>query len=246
MDEKIIVKSEKYNVKKLFKIMIIIGVVFSIILAVIRIAGDYSYRLDLYSDYYEDYLDHQQEYQETHRWCSGYGGELCYRCKKIQGYSSAQEYAADGLFYTFIELVNFIPFAAFALIGGLIYLWLRSYEMTITDKRVYGKVAWGKRVDLPLDSISSTSTIALFKGVAVATSSGKIAFLAVKNSAEIFEKVNALLVERQKAKNEAAPVQPSVPVSSNADELKKFKDLVDSGIITQEEFDAKKKELLGL
>ena len=33
---------------------------------------------------------------------------------------------------------------------------------------------------------------------------------------------------------------------SNADELKKYKDLLDSGIITQEEFDVKKKQLLGL
>ena len=33
---------------------------------------------------------------------------------------------------------------------------------------------------------------------------------------------------------------------SMADELKKFKDLLDSGVITQEEFDAKKKQLLGL
>lgn len=33
---------------------------------------------------------------------------------------------------------------------------------------------------------------------------------------------------------------------SEADELKKFKELLDMGIITQEEFDAKKKQLLGL
>lgn len=33
---------------------------------------------------------------------------------------------------------------------------------------------------------------------------------------------------------------------SSADELKKFKDLLDDGVITQEEFDAKKKQLLGL
>ena len=33
---------------------------------------------------------------------------------------------------------------------------------------------------------------------------------------------------------------------SSADELKKYKELLDSGIITQEEFDAKKKQLLGL
>ena len=41
---------------------------------------------------------------------------------------------------------------------------------------------------------------------------------------------------------EAAPAQPV----STADELKKFKELLDMGAITQEEFDAKKKQLLGL
>lgn len=33
---------------------------------------------------------------------------------------------------------------------------------------------------------------------------------------------------------------------SNADELKKYKDLLDNGVISQEEFDAKKKQILGL
>ena len=39
---------------------------------------------------------------------------------------------------------------------------------------------------------------------------------------------------------------PVIGALSNADELKKFKDLLDAGIISQEEFDAKKKDLLGL
>lgn len=34
--------------------------------------------------------------------------------------------------------------------------------------------------------------------------------------------------------------------TSVADELKKFKDLLDAGVITQEEFDAKKNQLLGI
>ncbi len=34
--------------------------------------------------------------------------------------------------------------------------------------------------------------------------------------------------------------------ASNFDDIKELKDLLDSGIITQEEFDAKKKQLLGL
>ena len=40
--------------------------------------------------------------------------------------------------------------------------------------------------------------------------------------------------------------QPVVAQVSVADELKKFKELLDMGVITQEEFDAQKKRLLGL
>lgn len=43
-----------------------------------------------------------------------------------------------------------------------------------------------------------------------------------------------------------APVGSVVQQLSPAEELKKFKDLLELGVITQEEFDAKKKQLLGL
>lgn len=43
-----------------------------------------------------------------------------------------------------------------------------------------------------------------------------------------------------------APVGGVVQQLSAAEELKKFKDLLELGVITQEEFDAKKKQLLGL
>ena len=55
--------------------------------------------------------------------------------------------------------------------------------------------------------------------------------------------VKSRVDEIKKQKN--APVVMASPVSA-ADELKKFKELLDLGIITQEEFDAKKKQLLGL
>ena len=42
--------------------------------------------------------------------------------------------------------------------------------------------------------------------------------------------------------NQSGQQQPS----SAADEIRKFKELLDCGIITQEEFDAKKKQLLGI
>lgn len=40
--------------------------------------------------------------------------------------------------------------------------------------------------------------------------------------------------------------EPQHVSSSSADEIRKFKELLDDGIITEEEFEAKKKELLGL
>lgn len=53
---------------------------------------------------------------------------------------------------------------------------------------------------------------------------------------------------RKMAKTASAQPQVIVqqPQTDVADQLKKFKDLLDAGVLTQEEFDAKKKQLLGL
>lgn len=57
------------------------------------------------------------------------------------------------------------------------------------------------------------------------------------------EIVNFIENRRKEIKSKASmPIQQQ----STADEIAKFKQLCDSGIITQEEFDAKKKQLLGL
>ena len=37
-----------------------------------------------------------------------------------------------------------------------------------------------------------------------------------------------------------------MPTADSADQIAKYKDLLDKGVISQEEFDAKKKQLLGL
>ena len=134
-----------------------------------------------------------------------------------------------------------------SLIGLILYLLWGKFELAITDKRVYGKVVFGTRVDLPLDSISAVGTSFLW-GVDFGTSSGRIHFKFMKNKNEIHAMISNLLIERQKTKNttEVEKTTPTTISTSNADELKKFKELLDSGIITQEEFDAKKKQLLGL
>ncbi|MBQ7119914.1 MAG: SHOCT domain-containing protein [Oscillospiraceae bacterium] len=131
-----------------------------------------------------------------------------------------------------------------AVMAFFFYYIFSKNEIVVTNKRVYGKVAFGKRIDLPLDKISSISVCA-FNGIGVATASGTIKFLFCQNRDVVFNAISSLLIERQE-QNTKANTQNSSPTQSNADELKKFKELFDSGIITQEEFDAKKKQLLGL
>ena len=131
---------------------------------------------------------------------------------------------------------------------GLIFLlmyWMVSkIQITVTDKRVYGKTYFGRSVDLPLDSISAIGA-GMFNTIAVATSSGKIKFSFVENSIVVHKRIRELIVDRQeKKKNDTVKVVETK--SSNADELRKYKQLLDDGIISKEEFEAKKKSLLGL
>lgn len=66
--------------------------------------------------------------------------------------------------------------------------------------------------------------------------------LSVDNSHAISAKLNSIIEQ-----NKQVPVEtPAVSAFSAADELKKFKELLDMSVITQEEFEVKKKELLNL
>ena len=145
------------------------------------------------------------------------------------------------------EPFDFSWFPGWLLIGGVLLaigIWififaLNSCSMVITDKRVYGKATFGRQVDLPLDMISAASTGSL-KSVGVSTASGRISFWLLENKEELYTAITKLLLKRQKG---TANISEK---SNSADEIKKYKELLDDGIITQEEFDAKKKQILGL
>ena len=147
----------------------------------------------------------------------------------------------NGANYVLIPLIF-----VFATLGYFIYLRWSKVKLVVTDKRVYGNDAFGKRVDLPLDSITAVATN-VFSGLAVTTSSGAIKFVMLKNRDKIHSEISKLLVERQNAnKTIKETIVKQEHLLSNADEIKKYKELLDSGVISQEEFDAKKKQLLGL
>lgn len=62
-----------------------------------------------------------------------------------------------------------------------------------------------------------------------------------ENAEEIVEYLNRRIQELQNTTQNSNSYQ-----ISSADEIKKYKELLDNGIITQEEFEAKKRQLLGI
>lgn len=63
---------------------------------------------------------------------------------------------------------------------GLLALLTAPVEMTVTTERVYGTGSWGKKVDLPIDTISSISS-SILGGIIIGTSSGRIKFAGLGN-----------------------------------------------------------------
>ena len=163
-------------------------------------------------------------------------------------YSDPEYYEIDeylGEMFSQYGILCFVgALAFFTILGWVFYCATRKITLTVTDKRVYGTTAFGKRVDLPLDMISAVGT-GMFKSIAVTTSSGTIKFSFMENRDAIHAEISKLLVNRQDKPVTTTTIKQE-PSQSDADELKKYKELLDMGVITQEEFDAKKKQLLGL
>ena len=126
-----------------------------------------------------------------------------------------------------------------------IVLSLRAVELVLTDKKItIHNPIFNSTVELPIDSVSAIAKTSVFtEGIAVSTSSGKITCFYIGNRDKVYEELNTLINKRQSKHSDVTVVKQDI---SNADELRKYKELLDNGIITQEEFDAKKKQLLGL
>ena len=99
-------------------------------------------------------------------------------------------------------------------------------------------------MDLPIDSVSSVG-VGVFKSISVSSPSGTLVFTMITNRDEVHKAISNLLVNRQNKPTVVTEIKQEIPQSA-ADELKKYKDLLDNGTISQAEFEAKKKQLLGL
>lgn len=144
-------------------------------------------------------------------------------------------------FYGYILIVGIIA----AVVGIIMKTNTEKCEITVTNEAISGKLPHGKDVNIPLNQITAINRSS-FNGISI-TSIGNISnFHCIENQEEVMKAISFLLANPQQntqpAQNGSAPAANG----SEAEQLKRLKDLLDAGILTQEEFDAKKKQVLGL
>ena len=149
--------------------------------------------------------------------------------------SGTEGYAVAGFMMGGIFVLCGILVLVIAIIGG-------KASLTVTPSRVYCRALFSE-VSLPMDSITMINKKGL-KKFRIESPSENIDFSFYSKNArdDAYDVINRQIAEVKNNKGSVTVVNNN----SNADELKKYKDLLDSGIISQEEFDAKKKQLLGL
>lgn len=159
-------------------------------------------------------------------------------------YNSMYDSMLEFFFWEFFSCIHgYIILASLvaALAGFVMKSITKDNELVVTVRRVYGHLARRKAVDIPLEQITSVRPSA-FHGVSVTHITGTHSFYCLENQKDILTALAQLLAPPQTD----ASVELSATTDPAIDRLTSLKKLLDSGIITQEEFDAKKKQLLGL
>ncbi|MFK5676069.1 PH domain-containing protein [Ligilactobacillus sp. LYQ60] len=124
-----------------------------------------------------------------------------------------------------------------------------------TDKRVFlynaNMFVGGNITDIPLNKISAVSINAglVLAGIKITSDFGSVSLRNItKNSAKkLRDELNSQIKKFNQTKNQSSNRSPEKSQNlSDVEQIKQFKQLLDDGILTQEEFDAKKKQILGL
>jgi len=148
------------------------------------------------------------------------------------------------LFLMGMLVTYLIPFLVLIAIVALLNVSMDKCHITVTNRRISGRISYQRLIDMPLDCVTSVGTCA-FGGVKVTAASCRCAFYLVKNADEVRDAIAGLLIARQENSARPATVVYQEAVGSDADELKKLGELLDSGVITQDEFDLLKDDIIG-
>ena len=188
-------------------------------------------------------------YQNLERYFSlgwGYGGTWYY----FIGYDDDFWAYFWGEFFSFRLMYGYILIAS--VIAFVVSIIMKTNtekcEITVTNEAISGKLPRGKEVHIPLNQITAINRSS-FNGVSI-TSIGNVSnFHCIENREEVMKAISYLLANPTQGNTQPAQSSSMATVSgegNEAEQLKRLKDLLDAGVLTQEEFDAKKKQILGL
>ena len=126
----------------------------------------------------------------------------------------------------------------------LLSRWLYTKNnVIVTNQMVYGKSFWGRTVSLPIQQITAVVSARFYSRLVIATTIGTVHFIMIGNHAEIARALTNLINQVQEETLVKKPLQVLQEESSLSEE-EKLLGLLNQDIITQEEFDAKKAQIL--
>lgn len=148
---------------------------------------------------------------------------------------SSIRFADASLYYGSITIVGSVTL----LVGIIIKISTEKCEITVTDEAIIGKRPHGKEVQIPLNKITAISRNS-FNGISITSIGSVNNFYCFENREEVINTISCLLTKLQ---------QDNVQLTqsgSATDRLERLKSLLDAGVLTQDEFDTKKRQILGL
>lgn len=129
-----------------------------------------------------------------------------------------------------------------ALVGGVLFGGTGAVVGGVTGKRKNKSICNSLKIKVTLNDINNPVVYINF----ITTPTKKDGFVFKTIYKEAHECLSVLQLICNEQEKDDSPIINNIQANSNADEIKKYKSLLDEGILTQEEFDAKKKELLGI
>ena len=123
--------------------------------------------------------------------------------------------------------------------GIIIKISTEKCEIAVTDEAIIGKRPHGKEVQIPLNKITAISRNS-FNGISITSIGSVNNFYCFENREEVINTISCLLTKLQQDNAQLAQS------GSATNRLERLKSLLDAGVLTQDEFDTKKRQILGL
>lgn len=131
-----------------------------------------------------------------------------------------------------------------AVAGGLLFGGVGAIVGGVTGGKKSKGICNSMKLRVTLKDAHTDTAYITF--IATETKTKSFIYQTAQSSAQSCISALEIISDQNKSENIAPSVNVESAATSSADEIMKFKQLLDAGVITREEFDAKKAQLLGL